>query len=125
MMHDFAQAHLVEVRAETAKSSEALTTRAANTPHIFEMPTFGRRAPGLNFRHRTLYDLLLDGTRYVAVVGWDPSWNYGMLAALWRASGDHLEPAASFEFSWVRGKTKGVETEMLAVYDKPIAPSDP
>jgi hypothetical protein len=125
MMHDFARAHLLEVLAETANSSEALTTRAANTPHILEMPTFGRRATGLNFRHRTLYDLSFDGMPYVAMVGWDPSWNYGILAALWQASGNGLEPVAGFEFNWVRGKTKAVETEVVAVSDKPIAPSDP
>jgi hypothetical protein len=119
VMHDFAQAHLSEVMAEMAKSSKALIARANKTPHIFEMPTFGKRALELKFRRRTLYDLSLDGTPYVAIIGSDPSWNYGILVALWQASGNELEPVAGFEFNWVRGKTEGIQ--VVAAGDKPIA----
>jgi hypothetical protein len=84
----------------------------AETLAIFEVPTFGKKKLAIRFEHKNFYELSLDGKRYVAVIGWDSSWSYGMMAALWQPSGNGLDPMAGFDFDWSRGKIQSVTVDV-------------
>jgi hypothetical protein len=111
-MHDFAESHLNDIKDERRELSEPLQRMVSETPNISEVPTFGKAKRGVKFEHKNLYDLSFDGRPYVAVIGWDSSWSYGIMAALWQPSNNGLAPVAGFEFVWARGKIKSLKVDV-------------
>ena len=111
-VYDFAQSYFGHINADRGATSEPLKTLVAETPHIFELPTFGKKKLALKFQHGNFYELSYHRKPYVAVIGSDPSWSYGIMAALWQPAGNGLEAVAGFEFNWSRGAINSVKVDV-------------